>query len=316
MRRWLSIAALWFAGVIAHRALWLSGEHLHRPAGAELGALDAWYRTVDPGEAPVVVAWAAGVVISGWLAAALALQLLSAAPGGACLRPMADLVSPRAMQRLGHSLVGLSLTAGLAAAPNAVVLAAPGEQPPIADSSPADHDIPGTATMSRLDPVDASPVPPVVAPSTSSVPATPTTLDSATGGQGAADDRRPAGATDAIEAAEPIPHLTPAPATSPSGASGPPDASPPSPAPPAVPVGGQPSSPSSEHVQSETIVVEPGMSFWSIAAEALADAGHPSDDVSVGRYWRLLIDANRSRLIVSDNPDLLLPGQELLLPPR
>jgi len=58
------------------------------------------------------------------------------------------------------------------------------------------------------------------------------------------------------------------------------------------------------------------MSFWSIAAEALADAGHPSDDASVGRYWRRLIDANRGRLVVPDNPDLLLPGQVLLLPPR
>jgi nucleoid-associated protein YgaU len=35
----------------------------------------------------------------------------------------------------------------------------------------------------------------------------------------------------------------------------------------------------------------------------------------VGRYWRRLIDANRDRLVDPGNPDLLLPGQELVLPP-
>lgn len=318
MRRWIPVTALWSAGVMAHRALWLSGGRLHRPTGATLGDLDVWYRTVDPGEVPVVVAWAAGVAISAWLAAALALQLLAAVPGGGCLRPLADLVSPRSLQRLGRSLAGLSLTAGLAAGPSGIALAsAPIEPPPVADSSPADPHAPGTATMSRLDQVEAaSTVPTVVAPSTSSVPATPTSVDSAAVGRPAADDpllSRPAGPAGVADA---DPDTAPAPSTDASGAAGSTGAPSLPPAPPAVAVSGQPSAPSSEHVPSETVVVEPGMSFWSIAAEALADAGHPSDDASVGRYWRRLIDANRGRLVVPDNPDLLLPGQVLLLPPR
>jgi nucleoid-associated protein YgaU len=76
----------------------------------------------------------------------------------------------------------------------------------------------------------------------------------------------------------------------------------------------------------DTWVVEPGDSFWSIAAEvlgdealgdeALGDAGaEPLTERAIARYWRVLIDANRDRLVTGD-PDLLYPGQELLLPPR
>jgi nucleoid-associated protein YgaU len=32
-------------------------------------------------------------------------------------------------------------------------------------------------------------------------------------------------------------------------------------------------------------------------------------------YWAQLVDANRDRLVDPDDPDLLLPGQVLVLPP-
>jgi nucleoid-associated protein YgaU len=317
VRRWVSISLLWSAGVVAHRALWLAGGHLDLPAGASLGDLDSWFRTVDPGEAPVVVAWTAGLAISAWLVGAIALQALAATSGGTCLRVVADLVSPRSLQRLGRSVAGLSLTAGLAAAaPSAVLLAStPGEPPPASDDSPAGPAASGTATMSRLDEVEASTVPTVVAPSTSSTPATPTSVTSAAGdGEPPVDGppTGPAGPSAADAAAE----IASTPSASPSAPFGVADGPPRPPAPPAVPVSGLPSAPSSEHLGSETVIVEPGMSFWSIAAEALVDAGRPSDDASVSRYWRRVIDANRSRLVAPDNPDLLLPGQVLVLPPH
>ena len=64
-----------------------------------------------------------------------------------------------------------------------------------------------------------------------------------------------------------------------------------------------------------TWVVEPGDSFWSIAEETLSgpDSRQPTDR-DVDRYWRHLVRANRERLIDRDNPDLLVPGQELVLP--
>jgi hypothetical protein len=64
-------------------------------------------------------------------------------------------------------------------------------------------------------------------------------------------------------------------------------------------------------------VVEFGDSFWSIAEETLADAspGRRPDEAAVTRYWQLLVSANRDRLADPANPDLLLPGQALLVPP-
>ncbi|HKE77599.1 MAG TPA: hypothetical protein VKB57_28520 [Acidimicrobiales bacterium] len=65
-----------------------------------------------------------------------------------------------------------------------------------------------------------------------------------------------------------------------------------------------------------TWTVAPGDSFWSIAAELVTPAGGPAPtERQVARYWRRLIDANRGRLADPGNPDLLLPGQRLLLPP-
>lgn len=60
-----------------------------------------------------------------------------------------------------------------------------------------------------------------------------------------------------------------------------------------------------------THTVRTGEHFWSIAQQVVADRGV---DVAVGQYWRLLVEANRSRLVDPDDPDLLYPGQVLVLP--
>ena len=61
-------------------------------------------------------------------------------------------------------------------------------------------------------------------------------------------------------------------------------------------------------------LVEAGDSCWHIAAEVLAERhGAPADDAAVERYWRRLVAANGSRFVTGD-PDLLLPGQQLVLP--
>lgn len=67
--------------------------------------------------------------------------------------------------------------------------------------------------------------------------------------------------------------------------------------------------PADEHI------VEAGESFWVIAAELLSQAGEPTDDRTVERYWRVLIEANLDRLVVEGEPDLILPGQSLRIPP-
>lgn len=60
-----------------------------------------------------------------------------------------------------------------------------------------------------------------------------------------------------------------------------------------------------------THVVVAGDHFWSIAQETL---GREANDEAVMAYWNALIATNRSRLVDPGNPDLLLPGQVLVLP--
>jgi hypothetical protein len=73
---------------------------------------------------------------------------------------------------------------------------------------------------------------------------------------------------------------------------------PPPAAPPAAPVAPP---------RTPEVVVAPGDSFWSIAAEQRRGG-------DVAAYWRALIEANRDRLVDPANPDLLYAGQVLVLP--
>jgi nucleoid-associated protein YgaU len=68
-------------------------------------------------------------------------------------------------------------------------------------------------------------------------------------------------------------------------------------------------------VEAGTRVVLRGDSLWSIAAEQVRAALDRSPtDHEVGRYWVQLVEENRSRL-ASGDPDLILPGEILRLPP-
>lgn len=62
-------------------------------------------------------------------------------------------------------------------------------------------------------------------------------------------------------------------------------------------------------------VVVPGDSFWRIAERHLEQqlTRRPTDG-QVARYWVALIAANRDRLVVPSEPDLIHPGQRFVLP--
>lgn len=62
----------------------------------------------------------------------------------------------------------------------------------------------------------------------------------------------------------------------------------------------------------QTVTVEAGDSFWSLAVE-LADFGQ-DPGAGVARYRTALIDANADQLVEPGNPDLLHVGQTLVLP--
>ena len=64
--------------------------------------------------------------------------------------------------------------------------------------------------------------------------------------------------------------------------------------------------------QRPTWTVEQGDHLWAIAEAQVGD----TDDHAVHDYWIRLIELNRDRFVVPEDPDLILPGQELLLPDR
>jgi len=68
--------------------------------------------------------------------------------------------------------------------------------------------------------------------------------------------------------------------------------------------------------RAETWAVVQGDHLWSIAEETLADVWGRNDltDAEIVPYWRAVIDANADRLVEPGNPDLILPGQILVLP--
>ena len=74
---------------------------------------------------------------------------------------------------------------------------------------------------------------------------------------------------------------------------------------------------SASAAQDSVWMVEPGDSFWSIAQETLEDE-QPNSSFSedeIAAYWRVVIAANEDSLVDPGNPDLLIPGQHLILPP-
>jgi nucleoid-associated protein YgaU len=66
-----------------------------------------------------------------------------------------------------------------------------------------------------------------------------------------------------------------------------------------------------------TWTVRPGDHFWRIAEEVLTESWHrPPTDEEVTPYWARLVDHNRPGLADPDDPDLLFPGQQIvILPP-
>lgn len=211
-------------------------------------ALRRWYEEAPPDVVAMAVLRLVALSLAGWLLLATLLQVLGAIVGTCPLGAVADLISPRSLQRLGHGLAGISLTAGLAAVvPGAGI---PASVPvPIATRIAVGDDDP--------DPPPAPPAPPAPIEGTASL----RLLD-----DGSLAERAPA--------------------------------------PPPAPA------------QPNELTVEIGDSFWSIAADELAQQrGAPPSDRQIVPYWRRLIEHNRPLLVDPDNPDLIYPGQVVSLPP-
>lgn len=62
------------------------------------------------------------------------------------------------------------------------------------------------------------------------------------------------------------------------------------------------------------VVVQPGDHMWNLAGNRLAQAtGRAPTNSEISPYWRRVVEANRDR-IRSGDPDLIFPGEVLILP--
>lgn len=71
--------------------------------------------------------------------------------------------------------------------------------------------------------------------------------------------------------------------------------------------------PGASTVASETVVVRPGDSLWRIAATVLERrSGRRASSAEVARFWPRIYAANRE--VVGPDPNLIRPGQRLVVP--
>jgi nucleoid-associated protein YgaU len=270
-------------------------------AGVPLASTDAFSAWVESTPPPLMAlaALRLAALAGGWyLVASTTLLLFSLPLRRPRLSAVAGSLSPPLVRRLllGGGGIGLATGALLGALPSMTLTAAPAvaaaEPSPERASSTAPTT--PTATMTRLGGVDSG-------------GATPGDPGSAT------MTRLPPEPSDAVRpVVEPRPTIA-----SPRGSHATPPSRPVDRVPAAPAAGASGLEPAAVFAAggAATWLVDSGDSFWSIAADVLTPPGGPSpSDRAVARYWRRLVDANRRRLVDPRNPDLLRPGQELVVP--
>ena len=64
-----------------------------------------------------------------------------------------------------------------------------------------------------------------------------------------------------------------------------------------------------------SVTVAAGESFWKIAEDLVGQQlGHPPTDAEMTPFWAELVAANADRLVHAGNPNLIYPGQVLVVP--
>jgi hypothetical protein len=279
--------------------LWQAGDVLPSlpldRAGAARASAEA-----DPVALAIAALRLAALAVGAGLLVLTALGTAARCCGAARLAIRLDRWTPPGLRRLldGALGVGLAASIGLTAAPAGAVVRDP---PPGASSTIKRLPDPPATRLRRLPdaPLRQGWTPP--GPSLRRLPdATPAlTAPTAPPTLPAASPAAPADAA----AAAPSPPARAAPAPAPDRPSS-----------TATAVPAEPASPSAGRIE---VVVQAGGSFWRLAEEHVADRlGRQPTEEEIGACWQELVAVNRSRLVVPDDPDLLFPGQRLLLPCR
>jgi len=291
--------AAWSAAlVLAARVLVATGRGALAIPLDSADDLAAWVGVASPAEMAMAVLRLLAIAACGYLLAVTSLGVGCRVVRARGLAAAVDRITPAVVRRLVSGGTGAGLVLGtlvaslpppdLPGSPDASTVAA-GPIAPEARPSPAGA---VTATMARL--------PPATATMTRTAPPGAASAASATGGEATMTRLEDASAPSAT-----MTSVAPEPAS---------DATPPAPV-PVSPAAALPPAPTLPTVDATAWLVEPGDSLWSIAEEVVRTARPEASDDVVTRYWHALTEANRSTLVDPGNPDLLVPGQQLTLPP-
>jgi hypothetical protein len=304
VQRWLPLLA-WLGTLVVAIGLLLAlgGGRLAAPDLTAPGSWSTWAAGRDPLEVTMVVVRLLGLALAWYLVGVTSISVLARLLRAARLVRIADALAVGPVRTIAQQAVGISLAAGVLVA--AVPPTAWSDVPPPATETLA----PSTATET------IAPLPPTGPPSPTLVqgaaPATPIAEEA---------PAAPVPAPTVAPSAEPTAPRTPqvpdtAGATTPS----PPEQEPPSdPASGAAETGTAATTTDDDRVPSagRTVTVAPGDHFWALASDDLAaHLGRAPSDDEVVVHWEAVVEANRDRLVVTGNADLLLPGQRIVLPP-
>ncbi len=311
--RLLAIGAL----ALGLAALAYSAPALPAPPSQPAG-LVAWWSHTDPALALGALLRLAALGMCAWLLLVTTVELLATATGWRALARIARDLAPTVWQ----VLVLRPITVGTLAVPVVVPTAA------MVAPTVAAADTTGVDT-NAVDVVDStSSGGPIVltmtiAPDPVPVDHTTTSTPDPTSTSTTAPEAPAPPATIVVTIPEdlqdhtmaPPYDVTPPPATTAPVPPPTPDATP-APTPPAVTDPVHISDPPHTVAPTETYLVVPGDSFWRIAAVRVeAHLGRIPTPSEIAGHWRVLIAANQDRLAIPGNPDLIFPGDELVLPP-
>lgn len=284
VRRWGPLA-LWAGCLAAALVLlgWLGGAGLAVPAVTTPGAWVLWVTTGDPVTVTMTILRLLALGLAWYLAGVTSISVVARALRAARLVRVADALSFGPVRVVAQQAVGVGLAAGV-----------------VVTTIPAAPTAPGVVGGAAVDVAVMLPVeePAAAAPAGLALREPPPAPVPAPAAASRAVSGGPVDAPTA--AAATAPWQTEAAATTPSQTEG-------TSAGTAVAHGQR--NGMREHL------VAPGDHFWSIAEDAVArHRGRGGTDAEVRVYWEALVAANTDRLVVPGNPDLLLPGQQLLLP--
>jgi hypothetical protein len=291
VRGWLPLLG-WLGSLAAGIVLFtaLGGGALEAPPLGRPSAWGDWAAARDPFVAVVAVLRLVVLALAWYLVAVTTVGLVARLTRAARLVRIADALSVPLVRHLLQGALGLTLAAGVVASSSGAVPAS---------GARADASAPVTATAVALSHDDGTG--PHAGPDAS---VRMVAVDDPDGGRATArmvavDDQDPAAPNERMVARE--------------GAStarmvglGPPGAGDDAP--------DAPETADAPEAAAEHEVVA-GEHLWSIATDHLAaHLDRAPTDAEVTEHWQQLIDDNRERLANPDDPDLIFPGQRLVLP--